>query len=132
MSTFKINLAPVTHLDPALVASIISGDTKWDTLNFRESYEAGAAERAAVPRVLEANLDLPNAVHIVRQSMPKVLLLMPEIEKLPVRVDLIKRADFYAEARAPRTALVIATGEQRRFANLLLTVGVVFPPADIS
>lgn len=36
-----------------------------------------------------------------------------------------KRHDFYAEAKLPSTALVIATGEQRRFANILLTVGVV-------
>jgi L-fucose mutarotase len=36
-----------------------------------------------------------------------------------------KRQDFYAEARGPATTLVIATGEKRRFANLLLTIGVV-------
>lgn len=35
------------------------------------------------------------------------------------------RHEFYAEARLPATALVIATGEQRRFANVLLTIGVV-------
>jgi L-fucose mutarotase len=36
-----------------------------------------------------------------------------------------KRLEFYAEARSPATTLVIATGEERRFANLLLTIGVV-------
>lgn len=36
-----------------------------------------------------------------------------------------KRLEFYAEARSPSTTLVIATGEQRRFANVLLTIGVV-------
>ena len=40
----------------------------------------------------------------------------------------LKRHEFYAEARSAETALVIATGEQRRFANLLLTIGVVMPP----
>lgn len=35
------------------------------------------------------------------------------------------RFDFYDEARSPQTALVIATGEIRRFANLLLTIGVI-------
>lgn len=46
---------------------------------------------------------------------------------LPERatVSLRKRHDFYAEARSPSTALVIATGEERRFANVLLTIGVV-------
>lgn len=40
-------------------------------------------------------------------------------------VTTVKRHAFYAEAKSPATALVIATGEERRFANVLLTVGVV-------
>lgn len=40
-------------------------------------------------------------------------------------VSRVKRHAFYAEAKQPSTALVIATGEQRRFANVLLTIGVV-------
>jgi L-fucose mutarotase len=40
------------------------------------------------------------------------------------------RQDFYAAARQTDTALVIATGEQRRFANLLLTIGTVKLPND--
>ena len=46
---------------------------------------------------------------------------------LPPGLDLTakKRMEFYQEAKSPDTALVIATGEQRRFANLLLTIGVV-------
>lgn len=35
------------------------------------------------------------------------------------------REEFYAAARHSDTALVIATGEQRRFANVLLTIGTV-------
>jgi L-fucose mutarotase len=37
------------------------------------------------------------------------------------------RFEFYAEARSADTALVIATGEQRVFANILLVIGVVKP-----
>jgi L-fucose mutarotase len=37
------------------------------------------------------------------------------------------RFSFYEEARKPQTALLIATGEQRVYANLLLTIGVVKP-----
>ena len=40
-----------------------------------------------------------------------------------------RRHDFYAEAKSPATTLVIATGEERRFANVLLTIGVVVTPA---
>ena len=37
------------------------------------------------------------------------------------------RFDFYDLARGPDLALAIATGEQRIYANLLLTIGVVLP-----
>jgi L-fucose mutarotase len=37
----------------------------------------------------------------------------------------LKRMEFYAEAKLPDTCLVIATGEKRRFANILLTIGVI-------
>jgi len=38
------------------------------------------------------------------------------------------RFEFYDMARGPDTALAIATGEQRIYANILLTIGVVMPP----
>lgn len=37
------------------------------------------------------------------------------------------RFDFYDMARGPDLALAIATGEQRIYANILLTIGVVMP-----
>ncbi len=37
----------------------------------------------------------------------------------------MERWTFYEKTKSTNTSLVIATGEQRRFANLLLTVGVV-------
>lgn len=42
-----------------------------------------------------------------------------------IPVTKVKRFDFYKEARSPDTCLVIATGEIRRFANILVTIGVV-------
>ena len=39
--------------------------------------------------------------------------------------DTLERWDFYDKIREPATTLIIQTGEQRRFANLILTVGVV-------
>jgi L-fucose mutarotase len=46
---------------------------------------------------------------------------------LPKELELTKvtRFAFYDRARSNDTALVIATGEQRIYANLLLTIGVV-------
>ena len=48
-------------------------------------------------------------------------LLLPE----SVTISKLKRFDFYYKVNSPKTALVIATGEIRRYANLLLVVGVV-------
>jgi L-fucose mutarotase len=50
---------------------------------------------------------------------------------LPADLELQKlgRFEFYDAARDSDTALVIATGEQRVYANILLTIGVVPPPA---
>ncbi len=39
------------------------------------------------------------------------------------------RFQFYDAARGPDLALAIATGERRVYANILLTIGVVPPPA---
>jgi len=49
---------------------------------------------------------------------------------LPAGVGLtkIQRFPFYDKAREPDTALMIATGEQRNWANLLLTMGYVKHP----
>ncbi len=40
-------------------------------------------------------------------------------------MDFVNREDFYASAKSSDTLLVIASGETRRFANILLTVGPV-------
>ena len=37
----------------------------------------------------------------------------------------MERWAFYEKIKDPATTLIIQTGEQRRFANLILTVGVV-------
>jgi L-fucose mutarotase len=39
--------------------------------------------------------------------------------------DTMERWSFYNKIRDPATTLIIQTGEQRRFANIILTVGVV-------
>lgn len=44
-----------------------------------------------------------------------------------VKLEAIERFQFYDVAGSPDVALTIATGEQRIYANLLLTIGVVMP-----
>ncbi|MBN2309500.1 MAG: RbsD/FucU family protein [Candidatus Hydrogenedentes bacterium] len=48
--------------------------------------------------------------------------LIPELE-----LTKFSRFEFYEEASGPDTCLQIVTAEQRIYANLLLTIGVVFP-----
>ncbi len=42
-------------------------------------------------------------------------------------LEVLQRFPFYDAARGPDLALAVATGEQRIYANLLLTIGVVKP-----
>ena len=43
---------------------------------------------------------------------------------------ILRRFDFYAAARGPDLALVIATGDRRIYSNILLTIGVVSPALE--
>lgn len=54
------------------------------------------------------------------------------VDRLPkgIEVKRLERYAFYDAVCSPFTTLVIATGETRRFANLLLTIGVVKLEAD--
>ncbi len=46
-----------------------------------------------------------------------------------IELDKVERFKFYEVAGTPDVCLTIATGEQRIYANLLLTIGVVKPKA---
>lgn len=85
-----------------------------------------------VPDVLRALVDaMPiEAAHVmVPDSGPEPSIFAEFRELLPdTPLQSLGRFPFYEAAREPRCALVIATGEQRVYANLLLTVGVVPPP----
>ncbi|HEY7089007.1 MAG TPA: RbsD/FucU family protein [Tepidisphaeraceae bacterium] len=47
--------------------------------------------------------------------------------KLDLKLGKIERFKFYDAAGSPDVCLTIATGEQRIYANILLTIGVVKP-----
>jgi len=55
--------------------------------------------------------------------------IFQEFRSLMPDVPLTKysRFEFYEEADGPDTCLQVVTGEQRIYANLLLTIGVVMP-----
>ena len=83
---------------------------------------------------------VPEVLEVLRDTIPieeAALMKAPDGQASAIHQELIKllpsgarirslpRAEFYAEVNRPTTALVIVTGEARRFANLLLTIGVV-------
>lgn len=63
-------------------------------------------------------------------STPAVHTEIRELLGAAVPVEALARQEFYAAALRPDTALVVATGEQRRFANVLLTIGTIRLPED--
>lgn len=48
--------------------------------------------------------------------------LLPQIE-----LEKLGRFEFYDRSKSSNVSLIIATGEQRVYANILLTIGVVLP-----
>lgn len=60
-------------------------------------------------------------------KMPAVVAEYRKLIPKSVPFAALERFDFYDEASGPDTCLVIASGEQRVYANLLMTVGVVSP-----
>lgn len=68
-------------------------------------------ERARVMRTDDGSE--PDIYPRFRELLPSTAL-----EPLP-------RADFYGVSRGPELAFAVATGEQRLYANILLTLGVV-------
>lgn len=61
--------------------------------------------------------ETPSIYRDFRKILPKEIAL-----------ERLGRFEFYDAARGYDTALAIATGEQRIYANILLTIGVVPPP----
>ncbi|MEO6062415.1 MAG: RbsD/FucU family protein [Thermoflexales bacterium] len=76
----------------------------------------GAIPIEAAEVMRPATGDEPAVFAEFRALLPATMALKP-----------LGRFEFYDAARHPDVALVIATGEQRIYANLLLTIGVVMP-----
>lgn len=60
---------------------------------------------------------------------PEIFTQFADVLKEVAAPQRLSRSDFYERARGRDVVLAIATGEQRTYANILLTIGVVQPPA---
>jgi len=69
-------------------------------------------------------VEAAHAIHPGGEDDPEIFgeyhQIMPEIE-----IQKLERFPFYDAARSQNTALVIATGERRTWACIILTIGVV-------
>jgi len=83
-----------------------------------------------VTEVLEVLLDAINVERATMMCMDDggAAPIAAEIrQSLPLSVPLsqLSRQEFYQAVNSSKTTTIIATGEQRLYANLLLTIGVV-------
>jgi L-fucose mutarotase len=86
-----------------------------------------------VTDVLEALVDaIPiEAAHVMVPDRGEEPAIFADFRRLlpGIPLEAHRRFEFYDLARGPDLALAIATGEQRIYANLILTIGVVMPGA---
>ncbi len=70
------------------------------------------------------------AAHVMATADGSIPPIFAEFAQLLDGMELepVERFAFYHKASEPSVCLVVATGEQRIYANILLTIGVVPPP----
>ena len=87
----------------------------------------GLVSATDVLRVLVDVIPIEGAA-VMEPGSGKAPIIFREFQSLlpkDIVIEPMARVIFYKAARREDTALVIATGEQRIFANILLTIGVV-------
>lgn len=86
----------------------------------------GLVSASDVLRTLVTAIPVESAAGIVPDDEIEPPIFAEYREIMPdVELSKLKRFPFYDVARSMNTALVIATGEQRTYACILLTIGVV-------
>ncbi len=88
----------------------------------------GVLSATEVLRVLASAIPVESALVMMPPAPPEPPIFAEFRALLPgVTLDKTGRFEFYDAAGKPDVALVIATGEQRIYANILLTIGVIMP-----
>ena len=108
--------------------------------NFQVSTHSPASATKVFLNLRPGMVQVADVLEVLRDTIPieqATLMAAPDGQPAPIHQELLKllpaglptrslsRAEFYAAVSQPTTALVIATGEERRFANILITIGVV-------
>lgn len=85
-----------------------------------------------VVQTLVSAIPIESATVMVPDNGPEPPIFTEFRQLLPTGLELqtLDRFAFYTAARSENLALLIATGEQRIYANILLTIGVI-PPDNL-
>lgn len=137
--------SPMTH--PELVGALAAAGHGSTVLLADGNYPAATGGHPAARRVflnLRAGLlDVDDVLHALVETVPleAAAVMVPGDGRsipahdsyrqiLPTSVTWreIERLAFYEECRGPDLAVLVATGDTRLYANLLLTIGVRTPP----
>ena len=109
--------------------------------NFPVSTKTPAACKKVFLNLAPDMLTVTDILKVIREYIPveKYMFMTPPDEsEQPIHREFgellgentafqkLKRAEFYSEASSDDVCLAIASGETRRFANILLVIGVVF------
>ena len=88
----------------------------------------GLIKATDVLEVLLTAIPVEDAAVMEPESGPEPSIFKDFRHLLPdMPLTMFSRFEFYEEAGGPDTCIQIVTGEQRLYANILLTIGVVAP-----
>jgi len=92
------------------------------------NFAPGLLNATDVLRVLATAIPIEAALVMAPDNAPEPSIFADFRQLLPgLELTTTSRFPFYEAAKDASTALVIATGEQRVYANILLTIGVIMP-----
>lgn len=121
-------LALCGHGDKVLICD---GNYPVETCTNGETYKLylnltqGIPKTTDVLKVLNGTVRIEKAeVMMPEENEPEIFYEFRSILEKDLNLNYLKRFEFYDEAKKPNVKLAIGTGEQRVFANILLTVGV--------
>lgn len=91
------------------------------------NFAPGMLKVTEVLNVLKDCISIESAIVMlpVDNSVQQIHIEFEKILGSEISLKKIKRFEFYEEVKSNDTCLVIATGESKRFANILLVIGVV-------
>ena len=130
-------------LHPQILASLASAGHGSRVLIADGNFPFATCGRESVPRVYlnlaPDTLTVPSVLREIVRAVPleSVMAPVPDDGSTPaiwtdyrsivpsdIEIAPVKRFDFYNEVNSPDTALIIATGETRIYACILLVIGV--------